>query len=285
MVSAPARRHQVAHARKRWRLSVRRACALLDVARSSATYASKREAADAPVLLQMRELAKQYPRYGYRMIQLMLAKQGMKMSVDRTHRLWRSAGLQVPRKRPRRRIATGRPRAKTPSAANQVWAIDFVFDTCADGRQLKCLTVIDEWTRECLAIDVAAGIRAARVVDVLARLVSVRGAPRHVRSDNGPEFVSKALVKWMTKEGVDTAFIDPGKPWQNGMNESFNGRFRDECLGIEWFRTRTEAKAIIETWRRHYNDVRPHSSLGGLTPSEFKRKYTDSESGPREATS
>jgi putative transposase len=112
----------------------------------------------------------------------------------------------------------------------------------------------------------------------------VRGAPAHLRSDNGPEFVSKALVTWMTKENVETAFIDPGKPWQNGTNESFNGRFRDECLGIEWFRTRTEAKALIETWRRHYNDVRPHSSLGGLTPSEFKRKYTDSESTRRGAT-
>jgi len=284
MVSAPGRRRQVAHAHKRWRLSVRRACALLEVARSSATYASKRELADAPVVARMRELAAQYPRYGYRMIQLLLAKQGFPMSVDRAHRLWRSAGLQVPRKRPRKRVATGRPRAKTPTRANQVWAIDFVFDTCADGRQLKCLTVIDEWTRECLAIDVASGIRAARVVDVLARLVSVRGAPQHLRSDNGPEFVSKALVKWMTTENVETAFIDPGKPWQNGTNESFNGRFRDECLGMEWFRSRTEAKAIIETWRRHYNDVRPHSSLGGLTPSEFKRKYTDSEPTRRGAT-
>lgn len=284
MVSAPGRRKQVDHAQKRWRLSLRRACALLGVARSGATYASKREVADAPVVARMRELAKQYPRYGYRMIQGIMSNQGHHMSVDRAHRLWRSAGLQVPRKRPRKRIATGRPRPKAPSGPNQVWAIDFVFDTCADGRQLKCLTVVDEWTRECLAIDVAGGIRACRVVDVLARLVSIHGAPHHLRSDNGPEFVSNALVKWMTKEGVETAFIDPGKPWQNGTNESFNGRFRDECLGVEWFRSRLEARAIIETWRRHYNTVRPHSSLGGLTPSEFKRKYTDSESTRRRAT-
>lgn len=285
MVSAPGRRRQVGHARKRWRLSLRRACALLDVARSGAAYTSKREAADAPVIARMRELAGQYPRYGYRMIQLLLAKQGLQMSVDRAHRLWKSAGLQVPRKRPRKRVATGRPRPQAPSGPNHVWAIDFVFDTCADGRALKCLTVVDEWTRECLAIDVAGGIRGARVVDVLARLVSVRGAPRHLRSDNGPEFVSKALVKWVTKENVETALNDPGKPWQNGTNESFNGRFRDDCLSVEWFRSRREAKALIETWRRHYNDVRPHSSLGGLTPSEFKRKYTDSESRGREATS
>lgn len=285
MVSARGRRGQVAHARKRWRVSLRRACALLSVARSGATYASKREATDAPVVARMRELARQYPRYGYRMIQGLLSNQGLRMSVDRAHRLWKTAGLQVPRKRPRKRIATGRPRAKAPAGPNEVWAIDFVFDTCADGRQIKCLTVVDEWTRECLAIDVASGIRAPRVVDVLARLVSVRGAPRHLRSDNGPEFVSKALLMWMTKMGVETAFIDPGKPWQNGTNESFNGRLRDECLGMEWFRSRTEAKAIIETWRRHYNDVRPHSSLGGLTPSAFKRKYTQSASHSGRATS
>jgi putative transposase len=284
MVSAPARRRQVAHARKRWKLSLRRACALLDVARSGAEYASKKEAADAPVVSRMRELAAQFPRYGYRMIQLLLAKKGHKMSVDRAYRLWRKAGLQVPRKRPRRRIATGRPRPTPSNGPNHVWAIDFVFDTCADGRQLKCLTVIDEWTRECLAIDVGSGIRAGRVVDVLARLVSVRGAPRYLRCDNGPEFVSKALLRWMTKESIDTAFIDPGKPWQNGTNESFNGRFRDECLGMEWFRSRAEARAVIETWRRHYNDDRPHSSLDGRTPTEFRRNIEEARSSRSVAT-
>jgi putative transposase len=285
MVSAPGRRKQVAHARERWKLSLRRACALLDVARSGAEYASKKEAADAPVVAKMRELAAQFPRYGYRMIRDMLSNRGEEMSVDRAYRLWRSAGLQVPRKRPRKRVATGRPRPTAPSSPNHVWAIDFVFDTCADGRQLKCLTVVDEWTRECLAIDVAGGIRSERVVDVLARLVSTRGAPRYIRSDNGPEFVSKALLQWMTKEGIETAFIDPGKPWQNGTNESFNGRFRDECLTVEWFRTRAEARATIETWRRHYNDERPHSSLGGRTPSEFKRDIEETRSTRSRATS
>lgn len=284
MVSAPGRRRQVSHARTRWRLSLRRACALLHVARSGATYASKREAADAPAVTRLRELSALYPRYGYRMMQLLLAKQGMKMSTERTHRLWKSAGLQVPRKRPRRRIASRRPRPTPGAGPNHVWAIDFVFDTCADGRQLKCLTIIDEWTRECLAIDVRSGIRAARVVEVLSRLSSVRGAPRFLRSDNGPEFVSKALLRWTTTAGVETALIDPGKPWQNGSNESFNGRFRDECLSMEWFRTRTEARALIETWRRHYNEIRPHSRLGGLTPSEFRRKYTETESRRREAS-
>ncbi len=153
-------------------------------------------------------------------------------------------------------------------------------DACADGRQIKCLTVLDEYTHECLAIDVAGSIRSTRVIDVLTRLVSAHGAPLYLRCDNGPEFVSKGLLRWMTSEGIQTAFIDPGKPWQNGSNESFNSRFRDECLAMEWFRTRAEAAVVIETWRRHYNNVRPHSSLEYRTPREFKkdlkRNYTDS---------
>jgi putative transposase len=272
MVSAPGRRRQVEFAATRG-LSKRRACALLRTARSGLGYASKREANDAPVLGRMRELAAQYPRYGYRFIQVFLERQGMRMSADRMHRLWRVAGLQVRRKRPRRRVATSRPRPTPPQGPNHVWAIDFVHDHCANGQKLKCLTVIDEWTRECLAIDVAGSLRARRVVEVLARLVSVHGAPAHLRSDNGPEFVSRALLRWVTDERIETAFIDPGKPWQNGTDESFNGRFRDECLSLEWFRSRSEAAPLIEAWRKHYNEVRPHSSLGYLTPREFKKRH------------
>jgi putative transposase len=277
MVSARGRRQQVAFAKKRG-LSVRRACALLKTPRSGLSYASKRAALDAPVTAKMRELSQRYPRYGYRLIRVLLGREGHKMSPDRAHRLWKRAGLQVPRKRPRRRVATSRPRPTPPERANHVWAIDFVFDACANGQQLKCMTVIDEWTRECLAIHVAGGIRSAKVVEVLSKLVSVRGAPRHLRSDNGPEFVSGALLRWVTEEGIDTALIDPGKPWQNGGCESFNGRFRDECLAMEYFRNRAEAIGVIETWRRHYNDVRPHSSLGYLTPSEFIEEKADSRS-------
>ena len=158
-------------------------------------------------------------------------------------------------------------------AANHVWAYDFVFDACANGQSLKCLTLIDEFTRECLAIDVAGSIRSVRVIEVLARLISKRGAPRFLRSDNGPEFVSKAILEWLEIAGIETALIDPGKPWQNGADESFNGRFRDECLSLEWFRSRREAKVIIETWRRHYNAVRPHSSLDYRTPIEFRQHH------------
>ena len=172
--------------------------------------------------------------------------------------------------RPRRRVAIGRPRPLPASAANHVWAYDFLFDTCANGQTLKCLTVVDEWTRECLAIDVAGGIRSGRVIEVLTQLLSVHGAPRYLRSDNGPEFVAAAILRWLADAQIDTALIDPGKPWQNATDESFNGKFRDEFLSLQWFRNRVDAKVGIEQWRRHYNDVRPHSSLGYLTPLEFK---------------
>jgi putative transposase len=269
MVGARVRRQQVAYAQTRG-LSSRRACALLSVARSAVGYVSRLAARDAPVVAAMRTIAAQYPRYGYRKVRIFLARQGYALSPERTYRLWRHAGLQVPRRRPRRRIATSRPRPLPPTAINHVWAYDFVFDTCADGRSLKCLTIVDEFTRECLAIDVAGSIRSGRVIDVLSQLISVHGAPRYLRSDNGPEFVALALLRWVQAVGIDPAFIDPGKPWQNGTDESFNGQFRDECLTIEWFRNRLEAQVGIERWRRHYNEERPHMSLGDLTPAEFK---------------
>ena len=168
------------------------------------------------------------------------------MSPRRAHRLWRAAGLQVPRRRPRKRVAAARARPQAPCRPNQVWSYDFVFDYCANGQQLKCLTVTDEFTKEGLAIDVDGRIRSARVIEVLSRLVSARGAPSFLRSDNGPEFVSSALPSWIVSQGIGTALIEPGKPWQNGVTESFNGKFRDECLSLEWFRSRTEAKVIIE---------------------------------------
>jgi putative transposase len=270
MVSAGVRRQQVAYVRERG-VSLRRACALLSVARSALGYASKLEQRDAPVIGAMRDLAAQYPRFGYRRIRVFLERQGLGMSADRAHRIWRRARLQVPRRRPRRRVASSRPRPLPASGANQVWAYDFVFDACANGQTLKCLTVIDEYTRECLAIDVGPSIRSGRVIEVLSKLVSVRGAPRYLRSDNGPEFVSRGILGWLADTRIETALIDPGKPWQNGSNESFNGRFRDECLGMQWFRNRVEALVLIEQWRREYNSVRPHSSLGQLTPLEFAR--------------
>jgi putative transposase len=269
MVSVPARRWQVAYGRERG-LSARRACTLFSVARSALDYRGRQAAKDAAVIARMKELSAQYPRYGYRRIRIFLDRDGHTMSPGRAHRLWRSARLQVPRKRPRKRIAAAaRPRPQAPTGPNQVWSYDFVFDHCANGQQLKCLTVTDEFTKEGLAIDVDGRIRSTRVIEVLSRLVSARGAPRFLRSDNGPEFVSKALLTWIVAQGIGSALIEPGKPWQNGVAESFNGKFRDECLSLEWFRSRAEAKVLIEKWRQHYNEIRPHSSLDYLTPNEF----------------
>src|SRR5574339_487568 len=272
MVGARVRRQQVVYAEGRG-LSRRRACALLSVARSTIGYTSRLVARDAPVLPTLRTVAAQYPRYGYRTIRIFLEREGHVLGTDRMYRLWRDAGLQVPKRRPRRRVATSRPRPVPPTAMNHVWAYDFVFDTCADGRTLKCLTVIDEFTRECLAIDVAGGIRSGRVIEVLTQLVSLHGAPRYLRSDNGPEFLARAILRWLQAAQIETAFIDPGKPWQNCADESFNGKFRDQHLSLQWFRNRAEAKVSIEEWRRHYNEVRPHSSLAYLTPMAFKAKH------------
>jgi putative transposase len=272
VVSPQARREQVAFACERG-LSKRRACGLLEVARSGLSYELRMPAKDAPVIEAMKALSSQYPRYGYRRMRIFLRRAGHELSWERTHRLWRKAGLQLPRRRPRRRIAMGRPRPLPAAGPNFVWAYDFVFDACANGQQIKCLTIVDEFTRECLAIDVAGSIRSRRVIELLTQLISMHGAPRYLRSDNGPEFVSRALLEWLAETGIETALIDPGKPWQNGADESFNGKLRDECLSLEWFRSRAEARVVIENWRRHYNAVRPHSSLAYLTPHEFKQQH------------
>jgi putative transposase len=283
MVSAPVRRQQVAYARRRG-LSCRRACALLHVARSSLRYESRLAVRDAPVVKRMRELAAEYPRYGYRRVRVFLGRDGH-ASKHRpcTQAVAPGGAPGAEKKRPRRRVAASRPRPLPATGPNQVWAYDFVFDSCANGQKLKCLTVVDEFTRESLAIDVAGSIRSARVIEVLSRLISVRGAPRYLRSDNGPEFVSLAIMRWLAETGIETAYIAPGKPWQNGTDESFNGRFRDECLNQEWFRNRREAAVIIESWRQHYNAVRPHSSLDYLTPKEYVKKIQSTSTQARAA--
>ena len=219
MVGAPARRLQVAYARSRG-LSQRRACALLSTPRSSLHYESRLEARDKPL---MADLAATYPRFGYCRISVFMERLGHVMGVDKAFRLWPKAGLRVPRKRPRKQVAASRPRPRLLMGASELWAYDFVYDACANGQQIKCLTVVDEYTRECLAIDVAGSIRSGRVIEALSRLISERGAPLSLRSDNGPEFVSKALHRWAARESLDLALIEPEKPWQNGLNESFNG--------------------------------------------------------------
>jgi putative transposase len=272
VVGPQVRREQTAFLQERG-LSARRACGLIGVARSGLSYQRVQPAKDAPLIEAMRSLSSQYPRYGYRRIRIFLRRAGHPVGVHHAYRLWRQAGLQLPKKRPKRRLSVSRSRPNPPRSANHVWAYDFVFDACANGQQIKCLTIVDEYTHEALAVDVAGSIRSSRVIDVLAKLITVHGPPAFLRSDNGPEFVSHAVLDWLEQTKIGTAHIDPGSPWQNGTNESFNGKLRDECLNLEWFRSRREAAVLIEAWRLHYNAVRPHSSLAYLTPLEFKQQH------------
>src|SRR6185437_16648080 len=219
MVGAPVRRRQVTYLQQGG-VSIRRACALMSVARSTLRYESRLAKRDAPVMAVMHELAAQYPRYGYRRIQVFLERRGHRMSADRAHRLWRQCGLQIPRRRPRRRTAAGRPRPLPATGARYLWAYDFVFDACANGQQLKCLTVIDEYTRECLAIDVAGSIRSSRVIEVLSKLVSVHGAPRYLRSDNDLSLESTRLQRTSATSTV----LDGANGWIAASRAAANPR-------------------------------------------------------------
>jgi putative transposase len=253
-------------------LSLRRSCVLLDFPRSCLSYAFRMPAKDAPYIEAMRRHAALQPRFGYRRIRLRLLAEGFSIGKEKALRLWRKADLLVPRKRPRKRPARSSVSPYVATAVNEIWAYDFVHDGCANGQTLKCLTVLDEYSREALAIDVGGSIRSERVIEVLSRLISEHGLPKALRSDNGPEFVSSELKAWAEAVQLPLVFISPGKPWQNAFNESFNGKFRDECLSVEWFRNRREARVVIEHWRREYNMERPHSSLENVPPAEFARR-------------
>lgn len=216
------------------------------------------------------DLATEYGRYGYRRITELLKREGWPVSHRRVERIWRKEGLKVPRRQPKRRrlwLNDGSCIRLRPIHRNHVWSYDFVEDRTHDGRKLKMLTMIDEYTRECLTIDVERRIRSDDVLYRLEQLFVQRGLPDHIRSDNGPEFASKAVRGWLRDLGVKTLFIEPGSPWENGYIESFNGKFRDELLNCEIFDTLTEAKVLVERWRREYNRFRPHSSLGYKPPA------------------
>ena len=273
MVSALARRQQARFAVERG-CSTRRACALVRVSRSALNYTSRMKEKDALLSSKLRLIANTHTRYGYRRVTALVKKEGEAINPKRVYRLWRKVGLSLPRRKPRERVRSKTLRPLAPKQAGQVWAYDFVFDNCANGQKLKMLTVVDEYTRECLGVEVEGRINAPRVIEALARLISMYGQPQYLRSDNGPEFVAKRVKDWLKESGVETAYIEAGKPWQNGLNESFNGKLRDECLNLEWFRNRAEAKVVIEQWRKHYNEKRPHSSLGYKTPAQFRAEQT-----------
>jgi len=221
---------------------------------------------------RMLELVRAHPRYGYRRIWALLRREGWRVNRKRIHRLWRREGLKVPRKQRKKRHLghSANSCARRPAEyKDHVWAWDFVHDRTRNGRPLKWLTLVDEYTRENLALEVGRGMRAEEVIDVLAELFTVRGVPKHIRSDNGPEFIAQALRDWLPRSGVQTLYIAPGAPWENAYSESLNSRLRDELLNRELFTSVLEAKVITEDYRREYNQRRPHSALGYQTPAAF----------------
>jgi transposase InsO family protein len=245
-------------------VSERRACAVLGQHRSTQRKVLRAADDEAALTASIVDLARQYGRYSYRRITALLRAEGWTCNHKRVERIWRAEGLKVPARQPKRGrlwLNDGSCVRLRPERANHVWAYDFVENRTRDGRKFRMLNVVDEFTRECLAIRVGRQLKATDVIDVLSDLFILRGTPSHVRSDNGPEFAATAVKGWINGVGAKTAFIEPGSPWENGYVESFNGKLRDELLNMEVFNTLAEAKVLIELWRCHYNTVRPHSSL------------------------
>ncbi|GAP66862.1 transposase [Mizugakiibacter sediminis] len=270
MVSAPARRELVRQMIDQG-LSERRSLAVACMSASAYRYAP---CPDRNVELRQRivALAQRHKRYGVGMIHLKLKQAGLPVNYKRVERLYQEARLQV-RRRKRKKVplAERQPLAR-PTAANEVWSMDFVFDRTAEGRVLKCLTVVDDATHEAVVIEVERAISGIGVTRVMDRLALSRGLPKVIRSDNGKEFCGKAMVTWAHERGVQLRLIEPGKPNQNAYIESFNGRLRDECLNEHWFPSLLHARAEIERWRREYNEERPKKALGGLTPAAYAKQ-------------
>jgi putative transposase len=270
MVSPQAKRQAVDVLMEERGLGVTRACGLVGISRS--LYRYQRRPDPVELVARLRELAAVKRRYGYRRLHVLLKREGFAVNRKRVQRLYREAGLTV-RRRKRKRIgpAERRPLPK-PEAPNISWSMDFVSDGLGDGRRLRCLTIVDDCTRECLAIEVDTSLTGKRVVAVLDRLIEMRGPPLSITVDHGPEFEGQALDAWAYQHDLRLAFIRPGKPVENAYIESFNGKFRDECLNEHWFVTMDHARRAIERWRVEYNTERPHSSLGDLTPNEYAER-------------
>ena len=258
------------HVREAFRISERRACRVLGQARSTQRHRPTAADDEAALTEAIVGLASQYGRYGYRRITALLRRDGWRVNHKRVERLWRREGLKAPRKQPKRGrlwLTDGSCVRLRPSWPHHVWAYDFVMLRTHEGKAVRLLTVIDEYTRECLAIKVARRLRSDDVLECLAELFVRHGVPDHIRSDNGPEFTATAVREWLERLGVKTLYIEPGSPWENGYNESFNGKLRDELLDREIFYTLWEAQTLIGQWRHIYNTIRPHSSLGYRPPA------------------
>jgi putative transposase len=265
-------------------LGVTRACGLIGISRSLYRYEAKRPD-DKELTERLTTLAGQKRRYGYRRLHVLLCREGWEINCKRTYRVYHTAGLMV-RRRKRKRIAGVERQEKVIALGpNESWSMDFVSDGFVDGRRLRCLNIVDDFTKECLAIEVDTSLPGRRVVGVLERLAESRGLPKSVTEgnapltvDNGPEFVSKVLDEWAYRQQLQLRFIEPGKPQQNAYIESFNGKFRDECLNEHWFLSMRHARQVIAAWRHEYNDERPHSALGYLTPNRFADSFLTADS-------
>jgi transposase InsO family protein len=244
----------------------------MDQSRSTQRYRSRSRSDEPAIMKSMHALVRRHPRYGYRRIWALLRREGFAVNGKRVHRLWRKEGFKVPRKtRKKRRLGisgNGIVRRRAESM-NDVWCWDFIHDRDEKGRPLKWLVIEDEYTREGLALEVGRSMKALDVVETVSQVMLIRGVPQHIRSDNGPEFIARALRRFLAAAGVETLYIEPGAPWQNGYAESFNGKLRDELLNLESFADLREAKALSAWWRNEYNHRRPHSSLGYRTPAAF----------------
>ncbi len=271
MVTPNKRRIAVTEAMKAARISERRACRFTGFSLSTQRYYSRRPSDDA-LRTRLRELAEKRPRWGYRRLYVLLKREGCQRNRKLVQRLYREEGLSVRRRKRRKMAAVARSPRVFPLAPNERWSIDFVRDTLADGRVFRGFTVVDDFTRECPAIEVDHSLPGDRVAKTLDRLSKERGFPKTIVCDNGPEFQGQALDFWAHRHGVVLSFIQPGKPVQNAFIESFNGKLRDECLNESYFISLRDAQLTIEAWRTDYNDTRPHSSLGDLTPTEFAMK-------------
>lgn len=277
MVTPDRRRRAVVVLCERFGVSERRACRVVGQHRSTQRRTPRPEPAeDTKLRRRLRTFAREHPRLGWKKAHPVLRREGWMVNHKKLRRLWREEGLvrPAPSKRKIRRPGTSDGTLLSADCPNHVWAIDFQFDETSDGRRLKLANVIDEHTREALDIYVARSITADVVVERLDRLAAERGAPRHLRMDNGPELVAWALRDWCRLRGTGTVYIEPGSPWENPWVESFNGRLRDECLNINEFGSVTEARVITEDWRTEYNTWRPHSSLQNLTPAEYAANWT-----------
>jgi putative transposase len=255
--------------RKATTISARRACRLVGLSRTVLEYEPKADPSNAVLEQLLIELAHERRRFGYRRLHALVRREGVLVNHKRVWRLYQKAGLAVRRRRRRRGVAVDREPLALPTAPNQVWSMDFVMDALSNGRRVKCLTIVDDFTKEAVDIVPDHSIPGPYVTRVLDRAAQFRGLPAAIRTDQGPEFTGRALDQWAYRNGVQLKLIAPGKPTQNAFIESFNGRFRDECLNDHWFESLHAARAIISAWRRDYNEQRPHSALGYRTPAEF----------------